>query len=209
VALILAVIILLINLGWSILKNIRSFDLLILTFTLVMPQLIAFPISLLGWNPLDYSQAGLIRTSIALIITVAIAISIGMFWKPVLWLKNVGIFYAIFTVLYTTLFTNGQGFFTGMVGSLGYWLSQQSVNRGTQPLYYYALVQIPMYEYLAALGNTNCSHPFQKCHPLHKFPWNSLWNGRYKLKELYELRRYCVVNNPHYPLTPHHRMFNH
>jgi hypothetical protein len=39
-----------------------------------------------------------------------------------------------------------------MVGSLGYWLEQQGVERGNQPWYYYALVQVPVYEYLVALG---------------------------------------------------------
>ena len=77
----------------------------------------------------------------------------GVLWKPKLWAINAVIFYGFFTVfLHTSVFTNGQGFFTGMVGSLGYWLSQQSVNRGTQPWYYYSFLQIPMYEYLAALG---------------------------------------------------------
>jgi uncharacterized protein (TIGR03663 family) len=152
VSLIIAMLLLLAGLGWKIIKNIRSFDLLLLTFTLVMPQLIAFPITLLGWNPLDYSQQGMMRTLIVGGVVLLLAIAIGILWKPSLWLKNMGIFYAIFTVLYTTLFTNGQGFFTGMVGSLGYWLSQQSVNRGTQPWYYYLFLQIPMYEYLAALG---------------------------------------------------------
>jgi uncharacterized protein (TIGR03663 family) len=151
-AIIGALVLLILGLGWKTIRNFRSFDLLILTFTLVMPQLIAFPISLFGWNPLDYSQPGLIKTSIVLGVTVLLALSVGLLWKPMLWLKNAAIFYAIFTILYTTMFTNGQGFFTGMVGSLGYWLSQQSVNRGTQPWYYYSLVQIPMYEYLAAMG---------------------------------------------------------
>jgi predicted membrane-bound mannosyltransferase len=81
-----------------------------------------------------------------------IAIALGMLWKPSIFLVNAGVFYAIFTVLYTTFFTNGQGFFTGIVGSLGYWLSQQGVARGTQPWYYYAFLQIPMYEYLPAIG---------------------------------------------------------
>lgn len=151
-AIIGALVILIIGVGWKTIRNIRSFDLLILTLTLVMPQLIAFPISLFGWNPIDYSQPGLIRTSIVLGVTVLLALAVGVLWKPMLWLKNAAIFYAIFTILYTTMFTNGQGFFTGMVGSLGYWLSQQSVNRGTQPWYYYSLIQIPMYEYLAAMG---------------------------------------------------------
>ena len=81
-----------------------------------------------------------------------ISLAFGVLWKPVLWLKNMAIFYTIFTVFYTTFFTNGQGFFTGLVGSLGYWLSQQGVNRGSQPWYYFIFLQIPMYEYLPAIG---------------------------------------------------------
>jgi len=151
-ALLFAVFLILTGFGWKRIRSIRSFDLILLTFTLILPQLIAFPISWLGWNPIDYSQQGLIRTSIALAVSIILMLIVGLAWKPVLWLKNAAIFYAIFTIFYTTVFTNGQGFFTGLVGSLGYWLSQQSVNRGTQPLYYYSLIQIPMYEYLAALG---------------------------------------------------------
>jgi len=59
----------------------------------------------------------------------------------------------LFVVFYTTLFTNGTGFLTGLVGSLGYWLSQQGVQRGSQPWYYFALVQLPMYEYLPLVGS--------------------------------------------------------
>ncbi len=140
------------GLGWKMVKNIRSFDLLIMTITMILPQLIAFPISILGWDPLDYTQPGLIRTSIFLGAAVIISLAFGLLWKPVLWLKNIAIFYTIFTVFYTTFFTNGQGFFTGLVGSLGYWLSQQGVNRGSQPWYYFIFLQIPMYEYLPAVG---------------------------------------------------------
>jgi len=140
------------GLGMAELRKIRSFDLLIVTFTVILPQLIAFPIKLAGWDPLDYSQPGLIRTSIVLVISLALSAGIGVLWKPRLWLINAGIFYGLFTIFYTSLFTNGQGFFTGLVGSLGYWLSQQAENRGSQPWFFYALIQIPMYEYLAALG---------------------------------------------------------
>lgn len=147
-----AIVILLKGLGWQVVKQIRSFDLLLLTGTMVLPQLIAFPISIAGWNPLDYSQPGLLRTSLFLLGAVLIALALGLLWKPRLWLVNVAIFYAIFTVFYTTFFTNGQGFFTGLVGSLGYWLSQQGVNRGSQPWYFFVFLQVPMYEYLAALG---------------------------------------------------------
>ncbi len=65
---------------------------------------------------------------------------------------NFAIFYGIFTVFYTTFFTNGFGFFTGIVGSLGYWLEQQGVHRGEQPFYYYILIQMPIYEFLAMFG---------------------------------------------------------
>lgn len=152
ISLIISLVILFQDLGIRELRKIRSFDLLILTFTLVMPQLVAIPIKLAGWNPLDYSQQGLIHTSIVLIVTTLLAAGIGILWKPRLWAINAAIFYGLFIVFFTSVFTNGQGFFTGMVGSLGYWLSQQGVNRGTQPWYYFPFLQIPMYEYLGALG---------------------------------------------------------
>ncbi len=140
------------SVGWGVVKEIRSFDLLILTISMILPQLIAFPMNLAGFNPLDYSEAGLIKTSLFLLGAVIISLALGLLWKPRLWAINIGIFYAIFTIFYTTFFTNGQGFFTGLVGSLGYWLTQQGVNRGSQPWYFFAFLQVPMYEYLPALG---------------------------------------------------------
>ncbi len=155
---VIAIFVLLRSLGWKALKQERSFDLLILAGTLIMPQLTAFPIKIIGsligtnWDPLDYSQAGIIRSTIFLVIVTGVAALIGLKWRPKLWLQNFAIFYAIFTVFYTTFFTNGFGFFTGIIGSLGYWLSQQSVYRGEQPFYYYFLIQIPIYEYIAVFG---------------------------------------------------------
>jgi predicted membrane-bound mannosyltransferase/DNA-binding beta-propeller fold protein YncE len=137
---------------WEKLKTEPSFDLLIMLGTLVLPHLAPFPVKLLGFNPLDYQFPGVYPTAIAVIVLVLIAVTIGLLWKPVLWLGNAALFYTLFIVFYTTLFTNGNGFLTGLVGSLGYWVSQQDVNRGSQPWYYFTLVQIPMYEYLAALG---------------------------------------------------------
>jgi predicted membrane-bound mannosyltransferase/DNA-binding beta-propeller fold protein YncE len=139
-------------LGWGKIRKLRSFDLLVLVITLVLPQLVAFPIKLIGWDPLDYSGAGMIRTGIFIVVFLAISAAIGYWWKGVTWLKNAALFYVIYIVLYTTFFTNGRGFFTGIVGSLGYWLAQQGVQRGSQPWYFYALIQVPVYEYLAALG---------------------------------------------------------
>ncbi|MEN6408146.1 MAG: flippase activity-associated protein Agl23, partial [Anaerolineaceae bacterium] len=138
--------------SWESIRRERSFDLLVLLGTLVLPQLSPFAVKLAGWNPLDYTSQGALHTAVFLIPIVLITILIGVWWNRKVWLGNFALFYGIFIVFYTTFFTNGQGFFTGLVGSLGYWLSQQGVNRGEQPVYYYALLQIPVYEYLPALG---------------------------------------------------------
>lgn len=130
----------------------RILDMVILVGSLVLPLLVAFPETMIGWNPLDYSDIGKVRTLITLVLVGTAAITLGLLWNAILWLKHAAMFYGIFTVFFTTFFTNGNGFFTGLVGSLGYWLSQQGVQRGSQPLYYYALIQIPFYEYLAAAG---------------------------------------------------------
>ena len=142
--------------GYS-LENIRrerTFDLIVILFTMVLPQLAAFPVAALGKNPLDYSPSGLLFTGLAVLLPLALlSIGVGMWWNRRVWLISAALFYGIFVVLYTTIFTNGQGFFTGMVGSLGYWLEQQGVKRGSQPWYYYMLIQIPVYEYLTAAGS--------------------------------------------------------
>jgi len=150
-------------LGWNKIRKLRSFDLLVLIITLILPQLVAFPIKLVGWDPLDYTSTGMIRTGIGIVLFLAISVAIGYWWKGMTWLKNAALFYVIYIVLYTTFFTNGRGFFTGIVGSLGYWLAQQGVQRGSQPWYFYALIQIPVYEYLAALGTILAVY-FGFCH---------------------------------------------
>lgn len=152
VALAAAIFFLIRGLGENNLRQLRSFDLLMVLGTLVLPQLTAFPIKLLGWNPLDYSSNAMVRTGIMLGVMILISVGLGIWWNWKLWVKAAGIFYTIFIVFYTTFFTNGQGFFTGIIGSLGYWLEQQGVNRGGQPWYYYTLIQVPIYEYLAAIG---------------------------------------------------------
>jgi predicted membrane-bound mannosyltransferase/DNA-binding beta-propeller fold protein YncE len=153
IALLTAGILLIRGYGWERLRAERSFDLLILLGTLVIPQLTAFLVKFAGFNPMDYSTTGMIHTAYFLIPIALISIGIGLWWNRNLWIKNALVFYAIFIVLYTTVFTNSQGFFTGVIGSLGYWLEQQGVARGSQPWYYYLLIQIPIYEFLPALGS--------------------------------------------------------
>jgi predicted membrane-bound mannosyltransferase/streptogramin lyase len=148
--------------GWKNILKERSFDLMLLLFTFVLPMLSAFfldifktalnvtiPTDAASVNSLDARALGIIGAILILLFIASIVI--GMFWNRDWW-KYAVLFWGIFTILYTTVFTNAAGFFTGAIGSLGYWIVQQGVERGSQPLYYYILVQIPMYEFLPALG---------------------------------------------------------
>ena len=140
------------GLGWKEIRSSRSFDLVALQLLLILPLLTALPVKLLGFDPLDYSQTGILR-SVAVFFALSLAsMLLGLMWNRKIWLRALLIFWSVFLVLYTTFFTHGEGFFKGLVAALGYWMSQQTVQRGTQPLYYYAFVQIPVYEYLPALG---------------------------------------------------------
>ncbi len=73
---------------------------------------------------------------------------IGGFWHRHVWLICFIIFYFIWITLYTTLFHNAEGIFTGSWQSLGYWFAQQDVARGNQPWYYY-VVGLSTYELLS------------------------------------------------------------
>jgi uncharacterized protein (TIGR03663 family) len=148
------------GLGLERLRKERSFDLLILLGTLVLPLLSAFVIDFVGWKvPINMTEVNaltatqILQMALVVIPVIGISIAIGIWWNPRQWLINAGIFWGIFTVFYTTLFTNGAGFFTGLVGSLGYWLAQQTVNRGGQPWYYYMGLQVPIYEFLPLIGS--------------------------------------------------------
>jgi DNA-binding beta-propeller fold protein YncE len=152
VVMILALVFLVRSIGWEQIRSQRPFDLLMVLGTLVLPLLTAFPVKMVGWNPLDYSTNGMLRTGIFLVLMFLIAGAVGWWWNRRIWPMIAAMFYGVFIVLYTTFFTNGQGFFTGIIGSLGYWISQQGVQRGSQPWYYFALIQMPVYEYIAILG---------------------------------------------------------
>lgn len=138
--------------GWKKLSHMRSFDLIWLQLILILPLLTAIPLRLLSFDPTDYSQTGMIRSGIVFVLLILVSVFLGMLWNRKVFLRSMAIFWGIFIVFYTTLFMHGEGFFKGIVGALGYWMDQQAVERGTQPLYYYAFVQIPIYEFLPAFG---------------------------------------------------------
>ncbi len=141
--------------GSKLQTDFPALDILIVCVTLTLPQLSAFPANLLGWDPLDYQNTQtMVQTAMVIVGLVTITAIIGLFWNWRKWQNVAAIFFFPYLIFYTTLFTNWAGMATGFVGSFGYWLAQQEVQRGGQPLYYYLAIQIPIYEYLPALGAT-------------------------------------------------------
>ncbi|MDD2922431.1 MAG: TIGR03663 family protein [Anaerolineales bacterium] len=150
---------------WERIRSERSFDLLMVFGTIVLPMLTPFPIKFLEKylkvaiptsaaevQTLSADLRGIAIIAGFLIAMFAISAVVGLLWNKTKWWQVALVFWVPFAILYTTVFTNSDGFFTGTIGSLGYWLAQQGVERGSQPWYYYILVQIPVYEYLPALG---------------------------------------------------------
>lgn len=149
--------------GETQMKTLRTFDLLMALGTLTLPLGTAFFIKFVaGFNMEIVYQA--VRTGnfaamsspevlAMLAITLAVlaaSAGLGLWWDKQRWPMIALIHYSIFFVLYSTFFTWGFGVLSGLVGSLAYWMAQQGVKRGGQPMYYYFLIG-PLYEYLAML----------------------------------------------------------
>ena len=152
----------------------RSGDLLIIVGTLTLPQLCALvqiPFKHFGIDlnaavtsvsfppfveqPFTLTREAIIGTAIVIALLAASAAA-GISWNLRRWLLAALVLLSpIFVCLFTTFFTNSDGFATGIWGSLDYWLQQQDVQRGGQPVFYY-LVMLPAYAYvsltLAAIG---------------------------------------------------------
>ena len=84
---------------------------------------------------------------LTLVGTLAISSAVGIWWLGRAWFICAGVFYLIWTALYTTMFTNLAGIFTGFWQGMGYWIAQQDVARGNQPWYYY-FIGLSVYELL-------------------------------------------------------------
>jgi len=132
------------------LREYPAFDLVIVLGTLCAPFLAPLPIKMLGFDPIDYSSYGIVRSGIIFFVVVLATIGVGMWWDWRRWSIAAATFTVITVLLFTTFFTNGQGLATGFIGSMGYWLAQQGVKRGGQPWFYYILL-IPMYEFTPLL----------------------------------------------------------
>lgn len=134
----------------------------VVMLTMVLPFLVALVHVAVGWNPADFDSAAAQGRNLALLPAALLVSALVAFAWCVrsgpnglrfrTWLGLAGAFWALPIVLYTTVFTNARrGLTSGIVGSLGYWLGQHQVARGSQPWFYY-LMLAAVYEPLALLA---------------------------------------------------------
>jgi len=151
---------------WGLTAWHRAADLMLVLGTLSAPQFapaIQMPLAALGLDEEQLSrlvwQRFLWFRGVALEYVIATATVtalmgasalVGLAWDRRRWLLAAAAFYLPYVLLYTTFFTNSDGFASGIWGSLDYWIAQHSFRRGDQPDYYY-LVVLPAYEYLPLL----------------------------------------------------------
>jgi uncharacterized protein (TIGR03663 family) len=132
-------------------------DLATLMLTLVLPFGGAAGVVVLGWNPYEYTtRTGQVRYGVAVLLLVGLSVLTARLWFGPGggfrgWARLMGAFWGLQVLFFTTFFTNVPvGLATGIVGSLAYWLTQQPVQRGGQPWFYYPLLA-GLYEFLPLL----------------------------------------------------------
>ncbi len=165
---------------WAFLYQFPEVDFIVLIGTLILPWTTALFVRMMGGSSLAFagvaeslpdvlyslfailpnmgsaSQVGQFLVGVFAFAPLAIlSIVIGLSWNWKRWLISAAIFHIIFAFFFTSVFTNIAGLGTGMIYSLGYWLEQQGVRRGSQPQYYYLLIILPTYEFLPIVGSVS------------------------------------------------------
>ncbi len=87
----------------------------------------------------------------ATLFTFGIAVVVGAWWNWRRFWVALAIFWAIYAVIMTNFGSHYPGVITGVWQSLGYWLAQHDVRRGSQPWYYYLVIS-SIYEFLPMLS---------------------------------------------------------
>ncbi|MGE0812982.1 MAG: flippase activity-associated protein Agl23 [Vicinamibacterales bacterium] len=129
-------------------------DLAVLMLSLVLPFASGAAFLALGWSPVgaDAEAVAFGRGAFVVLALVAAAALAGarrFGWRA--WLGTMGVFWGLQVAFFTTFFTNLRGgLVSGVVGSLGYWLTQHEVARGGQPWFYYGVIGL-LYEFLPIL----------------------------------------------------------
>lgn len=152
---------------WGLTDWHRAADLMLVLGTLSAPQFapgIQMPLAALGlgedqmsrvvWERFLWFRGVLLEHVIATVTVTVLLVAtsvVGLAWDRRRWMLAAAAFYVPYVLLYTTFFTNSDGFASGIWGSLDYWIAQHEFRRGDQPDYYY-LVVLPAYEYLPLLA---------------------------------------------------------
>ena len=161
--------------AWAFMNRQPIFDVLIAMGAMIFPWLAAFPLFWAGYT-LDQAPLPSETMSAAILTAIpffAVSAVVGLSWNWRVFPLVGAVFTALFLLFFTTFFTNGDGVGTGVIGSLGYWLEQQDVRRGSQPQFYYLVIQVPVYEFLPAIisifaGFTGLSWLFEHRHKSRK-----------------------------------------
>jgi predicted membrane-bound mannosyltransferase len=135
--------------GWT--ERPREVDLLVVAGTLIASQIgaaIQVPLSAAGLELDVHDETVLGAVGVTVLLLGGAAVGLAWNWRS--WAIAALVFYAIYVPLFTTGFTNLDGFGSGIWGSLDYWLDQQDVNRGNQPAFYYFML-LPIYELLTLI----------------------------------------------------------
>jgi uncharacterized protein (TIGR03663 family) len=138
-------------------------DLAVLMLTLVLPFASGLAYMRLGWRPTDPLPPGRNLLAFGAVVAGLFAAGAALAWWRFrssnaaagethvtrrTWLRLMALFWSIQLVFFTSLFSRPlHGVLSGIGGSVGYWLSQHGVNRGSQPIYYYLVVG-GLYEFL-------------------------------------------------------------
>lgn len=150
--------------GWRKVRDSEIADLAVVMLTMIMPFMAPFGHLALGWDAMAYTTTTDMMRSAGLVLVMAgAAVGIAYYWFGLRstgssddaarltfgqWAQLMGVFWLIQVLFFTTFLTNTRnGLATGIVGSLGYWLAQQEVARGGQPVYYYVMIGW-LYEFL-------------------------------------------------------------
>jgi len=132
--------------GWT--ERPREVDLMVVLGTLTASQIAAaIQIPIGSFREEFVGDDEILLGAITVTVLVLGGAAVGLAWSWKRWAIAAGVFYAIYIPLFTTGFTNLDGFGSGFWDSLDYWVAQQDVNRGNQPQFYYFMM-LPIYELL-------------------------------------------------------------
>ncbi len=123
-----------------------------------------------------FLSSGITKSTFFLLVTLVISILVGLWWDRRRWPLLALAYAGIFLFFFTSIFTNPAGWRTGAIGSLGYWLEQHGVQRGSQPSYYYFFVT-PFYEFLPLIFSLAGMVLWTRQRRINGVVWYWVWFG--------------------------------